>query len=70
MTATTVWRGWRREVHDILEVGRRRASAGRVVNAFIVVLIILNAIAFAAETVNELCRALRARSSRSSTSSR
>ena len=54
MTATTVWRGWRREVHDILEVGGDAHPAGHVVNAFIIVLIFLNAIAFAAETVDEL----------------
>jgi voltage-gated potassium channel len=54
MTAKTAWRRWRREVHDILEVGGDAHPAGRVVNAFIIVLIILNAIAFAAETVPEL----------------
>ena len=54
MTATTVWRGWRREVHDILEVGGDAHPVGRVINAFIIVLIILNAIAFAADTVPEL----------------
>lgn len=54
MTATSVWRGWRREVHDILEVGGDAHPAGRVVNVFIVVLIFLNAIAFAAETVEAL----------------
>ncbi len=56
MTATTVWRGWRREIHEILEVGGDAHPAGRVVNVFIVVLIFLNAIAFAAETVDELYR--------------
>ncbi|MGZ5862971.1 MAG: cyclic nucleotide-gated ion channel [Methyloceanibacter sp.] len=54
MTATTVWRGWRREVHDLLEVGGDAHPAGRLVNAFIIVLIILNAIAFAADTVPAL----------------
>jgi voltage-gated potassium channel len=54
MTATTTWRRWRRKVHDILEVGGDAHPAGRVVNAFIVTLIILNAIAFAAETVSSL----------------
>jgi voltage-gated potassium channel len=54
MTVTSVWRGWRREVHDILEVGGDAHPAGRVVNVFIVVPIFLNAIAFAAETVEEL----------------
>ena len=52
--AATVWRHWRREVHDILEVGGVAHPAGRVVNAFIILLIILNAIAFAADTVPEL----------------
>ena len=51
---TTAWRSWRRKVHDILEVGGDAHPAGRVVNAFIVTLIFLNAIAFAAETVNSL----------------
>jgi voltage-gated potassium channel len=54
MTAKTVWRHWRREVHDVLEVGGDAHPAGRFVNAFIVVLIVLNAIAFAAETVDGL----------------
>ena len=54
MTAKTAWRGWRREVHDLLEVGGDAHPAGRLVNAFIIVLIILNAIAFAAETVPAL----------------
>ncbi len=54
MTATTVWRHWRREVHDVLEVGGDTHPMGRVVNAFIILLIILNAIAFAADTVPEL----------------
>ena len=51
---TTAWRSWRRKVHDILEVGGDAHPAGRVVNAFIVILIFLNAIAFAAETVGSL----------------
>jgi voltage-gated potassium channel len=54
MSGKTVWRRWRREVHDILEVGGDAHPAGRVVNAFIIVLIVLNAIAFAAETVDHL----------------
>jgi voltage-gated potassium channel len=54
MADESVWREWRREVHDILEVGGDANPAGRVVNAFIVVLIFLNAIAFAAETVDHL----------------
>ncbi len=47
-------RRWRREVHDILEVGGDAHPAGRLVNAFIILLIFLNAISFAAETVEEL----------------
>ena len=54
MTAQTDWRRWRREVNDILEVGGDAHPAGRAVNAFIIILIFLNAIAFAAETVDEL----------------
>ncbi|OFW72014.1 MAG: hypothetical protein A2W02_02460 [Alphaproteobacteria bacterium RBG_16_64_48] len=54
MTARTDWRRWRRQVHDILEVGGEAHPAGRAVNVFIVVLIFLNAIAFAAETVDDL----------------
>ena len=54
MTAKTAWRGWRREVNDLLEVGGDAHPAGRLVNAFIIVLIILNAIAFAADTVPPL----------------
>ena len=54
MSAETVWRQWRRQVHDILEVGGDAHPAGRIVNAFIVILIVLNAVAFAAETVDAL----------------
>jgi voltage-gated potassium channel len=54
MAAETVWRKWRREVHDILEVGGDAHPAGRAVNAFIILLIFLNAIAFAAETIDGL----------------
>jgi voltage-gated potassium channel len=54
MAAATVWRGWRRKVHDILEVGGDSNSAAHAVTGFIVALIVLNAIAFAAETVDEL----------------
>jgi hypothetical protein len=54
MTAETVWRHWRRQVHDILEVGGDAHPAGRIVNAFIVVLIFLNAIAFAASTISPI----------------
>jgi voltage-gated potassium channel len=54
MAAESLWRCWRRQVHDILEVGGDAHPAGRIVNAVIVVLIFLNAIAFAAETVDDL----------------
>jgi voltage-gated potassium channel len=54
MAAESLWRRWRRQVHDILEVGGDAHPAGRIVNAVIVVLIFLNAIAFAAETVDDL----------------
>lgn len=56
MAEPTVWRRWRRKVHDILEVGGDAHPAGQFVNAFIVILIILNAVAFAAETVDHLAR--------------
>jgi voltage-gated potassium channel len=54
MRATTAYRRFRREVHDVLEVGGDAHPMGRVVNGFIIVLIFLNAIAFAADTVPEL----------------
>lgn len=54
MTARTTWRRWRRQVNDILEVGGDAHPAGRAVNAFIILLIFLNAIAFAAETVDDV----------------
>jgi voltage-gated potassium channel len=48
------WRSWRSKVHDVLEVGGEAHPMGRVVNAFLVVLIVANGLAFAAETVNAL----------------
>jgi len=54
MARTTAWRRWRRKVHDILEVGGDADPAAHAVTAFIVALIVLNAIAFAAETVSSL----------------
>ncbi len=54
MAAETAWRRWRRKVHDILEVGGDANPAAHAVTGFIVVLIVLNAIAFAAETVSSL----------------
>ena len=57
--ATTAWRRWRRKVHDILEVGSDAHPAAHAVTGFIVALIILNAIAFAAETVDHLAERYR-----------
>jgi voltage-gated potassium channel len=54
MAEEAAWRRWRRQVHDILEVGGDAHPAAHVVNAFIVILIFLNAIAFAAETVDHV----------------
>ena len=51
MSAQSVWRDWRRDVHNILEVGGEAHPASYYVNAFIIMLIVVNAIAFAAETV-------------------
>ena len=49
MAEELISRRWRRQVHDILEVGGDAHPAAHVVNAFIVILIFLNAVAFAAE---------------------
>ncbi len=54
MAGETVWRHWRRKVHDILEVGGDAHPAAHAVTAFIVALIVLNAVAFAAETVDSV----------------
>jgi voltage-gated potassium channel len=54
MAAQTVWRRWRKKVHDILEVGGEADPVAHVVTAFIVTLIVLNAVAFAAETVSSV----------------
>ena len=48
------WRRWRRKVHDVFEVGGDAHPVGYFVNAFIITLIVLNAAAFAAETVDEV----------------
>jgi voltage-gated potassium channel len=53
MSFPSVWRGWRAKVHDILEVGDGN-PIGRVINIFLIVLIIANGLAFAAETVNSV----------------
>ena len=54
MADESTWRRWRRQVHDILEVGGDAHPAGIFVNTFLVILIFLNAIAFAAETVDHV----------------
>ena len=54
MADDTIWRSWRRQVHDILEVGGDAHPAGRVINAFLITLIFANALAFAAETVDDV----------------
>jgi len=59
MAKETVWRRWRRAIHDILEVGGDGHPAAHVFTAFIVALIVLNAIAFAAETVDDIAAAYR-----------
>ena len=53
MSLKSVWRDWRVKVHDILEVGDGNLI-GRVVNVFLIVLIVANGLAFAAETVPSL----------------
>ena len=53
MSFASVWRGWRARVHDILEVGDGN-PIGRVVNVFLIVLIIANGLAFVAETVSSV----------------
>ena len=53
MSFASVWRGWRAKVHDILEVGDGN-PIGRVVNVFLIVLIIANGLAFVAETVSSV----------------
>ncbi|RME99940.1 MAG: ion transporter, partial [Alphaproteobacteria bacterium] len=47
----TLARSWRRRVHDILEDGDVRDPASVLVNAFLIILIIANVVAFALETV-------------------
>ena len=54
MSPKTLWRDWRVKVHDVLEVGGDAEPAGRLVNIFLVVLIVANGIAFAAETVDSV----------------
>jgi voltage-gated potassium channel len=53
MSLQSVWRSWRAEVHDVLEVGDDN-PIGRVVNIFLIVLIVANGLAFAAETVESV----------------
>ena len=54
MSVQSVWRSWRSDVHNILEVGGVAHPASYFVNSFIIALIAVNAIAFAAETVPEV----------------
>ena len=42
----TAWRHWRLKFHDVLEVGDEAHPVGRVVNIFLVILIIANGLAF------------------------
>ena len=70
MSFTTDWRGWRAKVHDILGGRCDGDPTGRSVNVFLIVLIIANGLAFAAETVSSVYERNGARSSRRSTSSR
>jgi voltage-gated potassium channel len=55
MSFQSAWRGWRAKVHDVLEVGDGN-PVGRVVNVFLIVLIVANGLAFAAETVDSVYR--------------
>jgi voltage-gated potassium channel len=53
MSLASAWREWRVKVHEILEVNGD-TPASRAVNTFLVVLILANGAAFAAETVDSL----------------
>ena len=54
MPPDKTWAKWRRKVHDVLDVGGDAHPASYFVNAFIIALIVLNAAAFAAETVDSI----------------
>jgi voltage-gated potassium channel len=54
MSFAAAWRSWRAKVHDILEVGDGADPAARAVSTFLVILILANGVAFAAETVNSV----------------
>jgi voltage-gated potassium channel len=54
MSLKSAWRQWRVKVHDVLEVGGDAHPMGHVVNIFLVVLIVANGVAFAAETVESV----------------
>jgi voltage-gated potassium channel len=54
MDAKALWCRWRLKVHDVLEGGGDAYSAGHIVNIALVILIVLNGVAFAAETVNSV----------------
>jgi voltage-gated potassium channel len=53
MSLKTHWRDWRVKVHDVLE-GSQDTPATHAVNTFLVILIVANGVAFAAETVNSV----------------
>src|SRR5262245_15984882 len=53
MSLKSVWRDWRVKGHDILGAGDGK-PIGRVVDVCLIVLIIANGVAFAAETVNSV----------------
>jgi len=59
MSFKTAWRCWRLKVHDILEVGGDAHPVGRIVNVFLVSLIIANGIAFTAPA-GSMCWTARA----------
>ena len=60
MGLKTAWQQLQVRVHDILEVGGVAHPGSRVVNVFIITLIIANGLAFAAETINSLNTRYRA----------
>ncbi|MEG6509267.1 cyclic nucleotide-gated ion channel [Methyloligella sp. 2.7D] len=51
MSDGSLWRRWRRKTYDILEVGGTAHPAARFVDAFLITLIVANAVSFALETV-------------------
>jgi voltage-gated potassium channel len=53
MSLRSAWHEWRLKAHELLEVNGD-TPASRVVNTFLVILILANGVAFAAETVDSL----------------